>query len=68
MSTTIKCICDRCGKEIGRRKYPIIHIMQTRERLKITRIFSSDPYNYDEQSYDLCVDCMRDVDEFLGIR
>ena len=53
-----KCFCDRCGT-------PISNLINMKV-LKIKRPFERGGEIWDDfQSYDLCSDCLKKVDEFL---
>lgn len=52
--------CDRCGKEIEFKLFPI-----TRAKISRTVFFGFGSYNYSNQNGVLCDKCTKDFDEFM---
>lgn len=55
----IKVYCDRCGKEVGELEAYTILIQGPEIRSW------SDNYLYDRKDYQICRDCIKDVDGFI---
>ena len=55
----IKDYCDRCGKEIGELEAYTILIQGPEIRSW------ADGYLYDRNNYQICRDCIEDVDKFI---
>lgn len=69
MATITQKICDRCGKPM---KYAgwtakIRNAFKKGRTVKIHKIFNGNPdgYSYSDSQYELCVDCTKQLEEFL---
>ncbi len=60
-----KKYCDRCGKEYEHYKFPQIRFKTKLVRISFKKIFSPDPYDYSDMSYDLCPKCVNDFETWL---
>ena len=55
----IKIYCDRCGEEIGEHHNYTIRVQAPEIRAW------GDDYVYDIKDYQICRNCMKEVDEFI---
>ena len=63
--TQTKTICDRCGKEING-QYPRFKLCQKNRRLDIIRFWGSGGYDYVSYDYDICDECNKELEKWLG--
>ncbi|MFZ3132675.1 MAG: hypothetical protein WA125_16640 [Desulfosporosinus sp.] len=64
MSYQDQTTCDRCGIKIEA-DYPRYKFMARYRKLKITKICSSNPYDYWDTENDLCPKCHDDFEKWL---
>lgn len=60
--TEHKTICDRCGKGIPERKYPVMYV---RSKKFVTKIFGFGPFDYMDKNYDFCKECTEAFEKFM---
>lgn len=60
--TEHKTICDRCGKEIPERKYPIMCIQSKKQ---VTKLLGFGPFDYTDTNYDFCSECTEAFEKFM---
>jgi len=59
-------ICDRCNREYSNSNIVPLLLFKRRIRtIKLTKIFSPDPYDYVEDRLDLCPECAKELERWL---
>ena len=67
MSIKSKKICDRCGAEINGYGNTALALRKF-AKLNFRTIFGFGPYDYSDESMDLCCDCTKKLEKFLSGR
>ena len=59
-------ICDRCKREYDRYRFPQLRFKRKLVSVRLTKIFTPDPYDYTERGFDLCHACAGEFEQWIN--